>query len=54
MSDYLYDSPDDCVAAGHHLESCDNDGYCNYCGHQEYGDDPEFFDVNDTNQVNRP
>src|SRR4051812_45148072 len=25
----------DCIASGQHLKSCDNDGYCNRCGHQE-------------------
>ena len=24
-----------CIAAGTHLQSCDDDGYCNVCGHQE-------------------
>jgi hypothetical protein len=35
MSGYLYDDPRDCIAAGAHLRSVDNDGYCNACGHQE-------------------
>lgn len=25
----------ECVATGHHLTNCDDDGYCNYCGEQE-------------------
>lgn len=25
--------PVDCVATGSHLMSCDDDGYCNFCGH---------------------
>lgn len=24
-----------CIAAGLHLTSCDNDGYCNHCGNQD-------------------
>lgn len=28
-----------CIAAGSHLVSCDEDGYCNACGHQEGWDD---------------
>jgi len=30
---------EDCVASGQHLTSCDNDGYCDFCGHQP-GDEP--------------
>lgn len=25
----------DCIKSGQHLNSCDNDGFCNNCGHQE-------------------
>lgn len=31
----------ECVAAGTHLQSCDEDGYCNTCGHQEAPDNVE-------------
>lgn len=24
-----------CIETGHHLTSCDDDGYCNYCGYQD-------------------
>lgn len=30
-----YVSLQDCVSSGKHLKSCDNDGYCNFCGEQE-------------------
>lgn len=29
------DTLENCIASGRHLTSCDRDGYCNYCGHQE-------------------
>jgi len=32
-----YESLEDCVASGQHLTDCDDDGYCNSCGHQEGG-----------------
>lgn len=25
----------ECIDIGIHLTSCDEDGYCNYCGYQE-------------------
>lgn len=25
----------ECASSGEHLTSCDPDGYCNHCGHQE-------------------
>lgn len=28
----------ECMSAGTHLTDCDDDGYCNFCGHQEGGD----------------
>lgn len=28
-------SPEACKEAGCHLTSCDDDGYCNFCGEQE-------------------
>jgi len=31
MNDFGNEVPNDCEA---HLESCDDDGFCNYCGHQ--------------------
>lgn len=36
----------DCIAAGTHLNSCDDDGYCNACGYQDspyddHAEDPE-------------
>jgi len=34
-SDYLYADPIDCMMEGEHLLYCDEDGYCNLCGHQE-------------------
>jgi hypothetical protein len=30
-----YDTVGECIDSGDHLKSCDNDGYCNYCGSQE-------------------
>lgn len=27
-----------CILRGTHLTDCDDDGYCNYCGHQESAD----------------
>ena len=32
---YQYDTQLNCRLAGMHLTSCDDDGYCNFCGHQE-------------------
>jgi hypothetical protein len=32
---YHHDSLLECRLAGMHLTSCDDDGYCNFCGHQE-------------------
>ena len=31
MNEFGNEVPDGCEA---HLESCDDDGFCNYCGHQ--------------------
>lgn len=30
-----YISIEECIANGTHLTDCDDDGYCNFCGHQE-------------------
>jgi hypothetical protein len=30
-----FDTVEECKAAGVHLDSCDDDGYCNHCGEQE-------------------
>ena len=30
-----YLSLEQCIAGGLHLESCDSDGYCDYCGEQD-------------------
>ena len=32
--EYEYDTVTECKAAGVHLKSCDDDGYCNHCGCQ--------------------
>ena len=32
---HKYDDPLDCMIEGEHLSDCDEDGYCNLCGHQE-------------------
>ena len=32
--DYIYDSVEECKESGDHLVTCDDDGYCNLCGHQ--------------------
>lgn len=37
--EYEFDSVEECIEAGCHLDDCDDDGYCNHCGHQEGGDD---------------
>lgn len=29
----VYNDPDQCIALGLHNTSCDEDGYCNHCGH---------------------
>ena len=29
---------EECIENGTHLVSCDDDGFCNECGHQESGD----------------
>ena len=34
VRDYDYDSQSDCIISGQHLKSCDDDGFCNNCGHQ--------------------
>jgi hypothetical protein len=34
QGEYLYDSKSDCIASGQHLQSVDEDGYCNLCGEQ--------------------
>lgn len=36
-----YKSVEECIAAGAHLEDCDEDGYCNACGHQERDEEPK-------------
>lgn len=33
--EYDYDAVIDCAAAGTHLQSVDDDGYCNVCGFQD-------------------
>ena len=30
----VYDDKNECVEEGRHLTSCDDDGYCNFCGEQ--------------------
>lgn len=30
-----YDSLRQCIDSGDHLNDCDDDGYCNHCGHQD-------------------
>ena len=43
-----YCSLAECVASGQHLQSCDDDGYCNFCGEQEAQPDGwVFVDEND-------
>lgn len=37
----LPDEVQECIEAGEHLTSCDDDGFCNACGHQE-GAEQEF------------
>ncbi len=32
---YEYGTLAECLASGQHLTDCDEDGYCNLCGHQE-------------------
>jgi hypothetical protein len=34
MGEYLYSDEEECKICGAHLGYCDEDGYCNYCGHQ--------------------
>jgi hypothetical protein len=43
----------DCVAAGLHLMDADDDGFCNFCGHQESELWDEFAPVED-DWWNRP
>ena len=31
----FYKTVKQCIANGDHLRQCDDDGFCNYCGHQE-------------------
>lgn len=31
---YSYPGPAECKVSGLHLTSCDDDGYCKFCGHQ--------------------
>jgi len=31
---YVYDSVEECKENGDHTKSCDDDGFCIYCGHQ--------------------
>jgi hypothetical protein len=37
--EFDYQSKEECIKAGDHLVSCDNDGFCNLCGHQESEDE---------------
>lgn len=37
--DPCFDSVAECMDSGRHLESCDDDGYCNFCGEQESDED---------------
>jgi hypothetical protein len=41
--DYL--ELEECIESGHHLEACDDDGFCNSCGCQAEEDDfrDEYF-----------
>jgi len=32
---YEYADHDECIESGQHLTDCDEDGYCNRCGHQD-------------------
>ena len=34
ITDETEDDLQDCIIAGTHLKSCDDDGFCNECGHQ--------------------
>lgn len=34
-AEYEYASLQKCLSSGKHLTNCDDDGYCNLCGHQE-------------------
>jgi len=36
---------DECVVSGYHLQSCDDDGYCNSCGHQDNDGDKKTYEV---------
>jgi rubrerythrin len=38
-STYLWDNVDDCKEAGNHLQSTDDDGFCNACGNQDDNDE---------------
>ena len=31
---FVYDSDEECIENGDHTKSCDDDGFCIYCGHQ--------------------
>jgi len=48
IEEYEHDSAEECKAAGTHGLSCDRDGYCNFCGYQDYDDEDfdESFRVN--------
>lgn len=56
---YVYDSKEECHREGRHLISCDEDGYCNYCGEQDApehvcdGCGKEYFydDMNDIEKL---
>lgn len=37
ITEYL--NPGECVESGKHLTSCDDDGFCNFCGEQEFDAD---------------
>jgi hypothetical protein len=32
---YRYDDPIDCMVSKDHLNDCDDDGFCNFCGFQD-------------------
>jgi len=36
MDNDEYIDLEECLASGNHLKDCDDDGYCNACGYQDY------------------
>ena len=36
---YLYDTIEECRESGDHMTNCDDDGFCNYCGEQDWEDE---------------